>query len=162
MTELLRSLFFIAFSMGCAIHCGRLAKVKGRNAGLWACAGVLTQLFVVILLHLLKARNRTCPQCRATFLLGVPNCPSCGVSLPDAYALSRLVAENRAYDGECAQCGTPYALSDYKADALECHCSRCRAPLSIRPRLDRRLTRRCIGRAMPRSNLRFPDLEDEG
>ena len=130
--ELIRILLFPAFAIACAIYCGRLARAKGRNAGIWGVAGLLTQLLAVILLHILKARTRLCPKCSAQFVPGIQACLSCGSPLPDAYALTRLVSHDRIYEAECESCGTPYARSDYRPDALEWHCSRCHEALPRR------------------------------
>jgi hypothetical protein len=70
-----------------------------------------------------------CPECGAGFEPGTPKCPGCGFDLPDRYALATMVEPDKQYDGHCSTCRTPYAYSDYRADAIELRCSRCKALL---------------------------------
>jgi len=126
------ALFFAGFMLFPAIYCRRVAIRKGLSPGYWFFAGLTRSFFAIASVHLAQTNLFLCPYCGEEFLRGQDECVACGETLPDAYSMTALVDPARRYDRTCPECATPYSLSDYRPDALEVRCSRCKALLERR------------------------------
>jgi hypothetical protein len=129
MPVVIELLLILAFTIVPPFYCAYVARQKGRSAVLWFIIGLVLSIFGVIGIHLTRPFTMGCPECGAGFEPGTPKCPGCGFDLPDRYALATMVEPDKQYDGHCSTCRTPYAYSDYRADAIELRCSRCKALL---------------------------------
>lgn len=108
-----------------------IARKKGRSAGAWFLINILFSLPGILVLLVLPSLKHNCPNCECDYAIGDENCSECGAKLPDQFTAEYLVSNGKIYDLECPNCGTPYRREDYREDAEQIFCSKCKGELPV-------------------------------